>query len=209
MAKKKSKFNTRNTVVFSVIGALLIFAGIFIYAKDSKKASVESRANNEVNNTVIQADVKDGVYTNYTYGFSFRYPNDIFEQKSSTYFNSIEEDAEIVFGFFNDISNTTNSDVSSKYVNLYNDCISLSNNELVDDKSIKFVLKNSFGCGVETELSTSLSVDVNTLLKQKVYYGLFKLDDNLILVNLTSRSLDSHYRNTFEEIMNSFDYNSK
>lgn len=95
MSKIKNKLNVKSTILLSVIGAVVIFTVLFLYSRNTNETKVnptgEPVKTNEEDTPVdldIKEEVKDGVYTNYTYGFRFEYDdqkfNDVREWKRST-----------------------------------------------------------------------------------------------------------------------------
>lgn len=78
MAKKKGKkLIAPKYLVLAVLLTILVIAVTFLGSK--KQGNVEvTQTPSTLTEEKVEEEVKDGVYTNYTYGFRFEYPEEIF-----------------------------------------------------------------------------------------------------------------------------------
>lgn len=60
--------------------AILVLVGIFLSTKKQPKQANETNDSGTLTKAKVEEEIKDGVYTNYTYGFRFEYPEEIFDK---------------------------------------------------------------------------------------------------------------------------------
>lgn len=85
-----NKLNTKNIILISLAFAVLIFGTSFFAFKNKGKNVITEATSTPVAEVEVQEEIKDGVYTNYTYGFSFEYPEEIFNKINQWQENSIK-----------------------------------------------------------------------------------------------------------------------
>lgn len=74
--------STKNTVLISIILAFIIFASVFMMSREKTQETIVESSPTPV--AEVNEVVKDGVYTNYTYGFKFRYDENLFINVSAS-----------------------------------------------------------------------------------------------------------------------------
>lgn len=79
------KLVNKKPIILSFLLSLVVLLSLAVYFKEKNSLVKESGKKEEISKVVttpepeIKEDIKDGVYTNYEYGFSFEYPREIFD----------------------------------------------------------------------------------------------------------------------------------
>lgn len=76
----------RKQLIIPTILTVLLLGGLFLHANSRDQKITNSQTSNNgspfpvVSENAIKEEVKDGVYTNFTYGFRMKYPKEIFNK---------------------------------------------------------------------------------------------------------------------------------
>lgn len=210
MSKKMTVLSKRRKlVVLSIFGVVM---GISIFAYFDQVSNQKPKLSFQTNE-FSKDIVNDGVYTNYEYGFKFKYPEDIFVEQ----FNSVNHD-----GWYNEKGASTPFDLDENGVWAVV-VFTESTKRFEDSVSRKFNLvtgeTNSLG---ETKISSIEKTGYkNVVFFEKIpeekgsehsvsYKSEWIVDGRYISLSLSARenkdSLLMKYKNNFDQMVSSFEF---
>jgi len=83
--------NLKKYLLFPLTATFLLLAGLYMYSNNKNRGiQTNTEATPSPTPAPIEESIENGVYTNYTYGFRFEYPEDVFDKTIVNTTNSTE-----------------------------------------------------------------------------------------------------------------------
>lgn len=190
-----------NKFLIPTISLLVILVGVILWRENTKTNNSTSSPSPSMQAPVIE-EVESGVYTNYTYGFRFEYPDKIFNTSNPWEINMGKQF--MVDGDF--FPRLRVQSLGQEWNETLNKCIEAKEGEIIsqDTKSgTRVKLYN-------TDISCVVSFDPRGFKDGEPPYGFstyFHKDGQIVLVSLSSsKDSKNQYASVIDKIVQSFEF---
>jgi len=206
MAESKKSNKLLAPVLVATMLAILALVGIVLFSKKQPKQANIAKEPVTLTEEKVEEEIKDGVYTNYTYGFRFEYPSILFDSYNNTVW---EKDQGIVFSQSGKVLPQLKVYVSGDYYyrKEYELCLNAEPGQIMSERP-------KVGTEVKLYDIESNSVCVlrgdprGLIIDEPVwwYTAYFPINDQTVVMNLSSwqETEINNFRKNFDNVVESF-----